>query len=185
MSQTSRTLSAIALTAAVQLPTSVFLNTSVGILPAISMNNFDTSRYANEEASDLFRYICSLGDNWDGYGGAPSSKQTQINAKIALIAFQSSNVSPDLTLNPNGTISFEWSSSKGDAHLEMGKSRYVGVIRPQSYRKILLSGIIEHQNYFDSEMKEIAELIAASLFPSPTYATTKFDFRAGHVGQAA
>lgn len=61
--------------------------------------------------------------NWDGYGALPLTAETLQNAKATLRFVQMASPTPDITPNPNGTISFEWESERGSAHLEVGKTK--------------------------------------------------------------
>ena len=75
-----------------------------------------------QHSFDALAAIGELGFNWDGYDALPVNPVTQNNAQQALgIA----PVAPDdITANPNGTISFEWETDVGRAHLEIGLSKF-------------------------------------------------------------
>jgi hypothetical protein len=127
--------------------------------------------------------ICALRANWDGYGGLPIHPETARHAKSALRVFQQLPVGPDITPNPNGTISFEWSSPRGEAHIEMGKTRYVGIVRPKGSGDIQLSG--ETATLAEHDLKSIAATIKAALFPSQSTPLTSSLYAAAHVRSAA
>lgn len=69
--------------------------------------------------------IAQMSENWDGYGAVPIHHLTAVNADKLLSALRSLGVDPDVTPNPNGTISFEWEWKSGIAHVEIGKTRGV------------------------------------------------------------
>ncbi len=68
--------------------------------------------------------------NWDGYGALPISSATKYNALSVLRGIVPHAPPPDITPNPNGTISFEWESPRGKAHLEIGQTRLSFYINP-------------------------------------------------------
>jgi hypothetical protein len=127
--------------------------------------------------------ICALRANWDGYGGLPIHPETARHAKIAMRVFQQLPVPPDITPNANGTISFEWSGPRGEAHIEVGKSRYVGIVRPKGSADIPLSG--ETATFASQEIKAIAATIKAALFPSQSTPLTSSLYAATNVRSAA
>ena len=114
-------------------------------------------------ADEQLREICSLDPNWDGYGGLPIHGETARIAKVALQVFQHFSIVPEITPNPNGTISLEWSSPRGRAHLEVGKSRYVGIVRPNANADIPLSG--NASELAARDINYVSATIAAALFP--------------------
>jgi hypothetical protein len=65
----------------------------------------------------------SLLGNWDGYDALPINQNTAFNARSALPGLLAAAPVPDITPNPNGTLSFEWEIPTGSAHLEIGQSR--------------------------------------------------------------
>lgn len=67
--------------------------------------------------------IGTMPENWDGYGALQLTADTVRNAKAALRFIQLSSPTPDVAPNPNGTISFEWESERGSAHLEIGRTK--------------------------------------------------------------
>lgn len=46
--------------------------------------------------------------NWDGYDALPVSQETFVNAKTFLDAFPANLPMPELSVDPDGEISFEW-----------------------------------------------------------------------------
>jgi hypothetical protein len=85
--------------------------------------------------------LAQLRDNWDGYGATRLQGQTIQNAQIAADLVLRYAPLPDITPNANGTISMEWESDIGVAHLEIGKTRYSFYIKRISDQPILADGL--------------------------------------------
>jgi hypothetical protein len=74
--------------------------------------------------------LCRLEPNWDGYGALPISQGTKYNSLATLRGILQSAPSPELTPNPNGTLSFEWETREGSAHLEVGQTKVSFYLKP-------------------------------------------------------
>jgi hypothetical protein len=61
--------------------------------------------------------------NWDGYGAEPIGQLTSGNTSHALTILSYQLPMPDITPNPNGTLSLEWETGAGSAHLEIGRTQ--------------------------------------------------------------
>jgi hypothetical protein len=108
----------------------------------------------------------ALEADWDGYGAVPIDAITLGNALSAAARLIGRAPMPDLTPNSNGTISMEWDSPHGLAHLEVGKSRYAFFIRMASGEKFIKDGVA-------AEVPQLfGDLITKSMFsyhePAPT-----------------
>lgn len=149
---------------------------SLDELPAYSGPAKQEAAFWEKQAVETdLREICALEPNWDGYGGLPIHKDTANNARMALNAFQRWNASPELAPNPNGTISFEWETDQGLGHVEIGRTRLVGMIRLTGNRGIPISGELDRPLEL---VKAVAEIVHASLFYSPTQQVTENRFLA-------
>ena len=137
------------------------------------------------EAHAQLAAICGLEENWDGYGGTSVHADTAASAKHALKAFLSRDLFPDLVPNSNGTISFEWTSARGEAVVEIGRTRYVGVIRPKGAANYPIAGDAGTGGKFEADMMAIAAVIVAGLFPRETLPDTQRSFTAGHARRTA
>lgn len=137
------------------------------------------------EADAQLAAICSLEENWDGYAGASVHADTASNAKLALRTFLSRDLFPDLVPNSNGTISFEWTSARGEAVIEVGKTRFVGVIRPKGAADYPIAGETGTADKFKADVMAIAAVVAAALFPRETPPDTQRSFTAGYARRAA
>lgn len=70
-------------------------------------------------------------EGWDGYGALPISIVTKHNSLEALRGVSVYPPAPEITPNSNGTLSFEWETELGVAHLELGQTRlsfYVNLV---------------------------------------------------------
>ena len=114
--------------------------------------------------------------NWDGYGALPIDSETIGNCRVALPKLLRRAPAPDLAPKPNGTVSFEWSSNSGEAHLEIGKRRFSFFVKSSVGEAILLEG-----GASDVPV-ELGTLIAAIVFPPmrSVAAITKLEYTAGH-----
>lgn len=110
--------------------------------------------------------IIAMPADWDGYGALPINARTASNAKNALKLLLAVTPTPDITPNTNGTISLEWESSQGVAHLEIGATRFSLFIKPTSGRTSFADGLA------DSMTQELGLLISAVLYQSFQNAST-------------
>jgi hypothetical protein len=101
---------------------------------------------------------------WDGYGALPIHEATLKNATRFLNSLPEHFPCPDLTPDTNGTVSMEWESREGIAHLEIGKTRYSLYIKRHMGNPAVLR---------DGEAAilgaDIAMLIGAVLYPPTCY----------------
>ena len=82
--------------------------------------------------------LCKMPAGWDGYGALPISRTTKYNSLAALRSILGSAKAPDITPNPNGTLSFEWETAQGVGHLEIGQTRLSFYIQPNHGDPIFL-----------------------------------------------
>jgi len=117
-----------------------------------------------------------LASNWDGYGALPVGPETIGNSRGALLLLLRYAPAPDVTPNPNGTIGFEWISERGEAHLEIGRTRFSFFAKPRGGQPILAEGLV------GAITVELASLVAAIVFPAAGSLTaiTKATYTAGH-----
>lgn len=104
--------------------------------------------------------IASMESNWDGYGAIRISSETAKNTKNAIAILCSYAPIPDITPNTNGTISLEWETIEGFAHLEIGRTKYSFYIKPRAGKAILADGVT------DNIEANIGKWIAEILYPS-------------------
>jgi hypothetical protein len=111
--------------------------------------------------------------NWDGFGALPISGETKQNAKGAIERIISVAPTPEINPNPNGTLSFQWGSNEGTAHMEIGRTRYSFYVSPRVGQPILFEGEVS------SIQRLHGGLVASVLFPPTTAAGTMTPVRYG------
>lgn len=104
--------------------------------------------------------------NWDGYGALPIGDETKKNALGALNHLETSTRSPEITSNPNGTLSFEWETNRGFGQLEIGRTRYSFYVQPHNGSPFLDSGDASEVN------SAVGLLVDALLYPKPSHPVT-------------
>jgi len=97
--------------------------------------------------------------NWDGYGALPISIEAKNNALNAIRSILPVAPAPEINPNPNGTLSFEWETREGRAHMEIGRTRYSFYVNPRIGVPILLEGSV------DDVTRIQGSLVASLLFP--------------------
>ncbi len=130
---------------------------------------------ASAAMSELSK-LTALPTNWDGYGAKPIDPATADNARAALAGLLPNAPAPELTPNPNGTISMEWESAAGIAHLEVGKTRYSFYVKPTGGQASVVDGDARNVP------KELGAVVSAVLY-SPVRsvaAITKLTYAAGY-----
>lgn len=139
---------------------------SGGVLPA----ERDASLRLIDELEGLPR-------DWDGYGASPITRGTAQNARAALEKLLVVTPSPDITPNPNGTISLEWETETAVAHLEIGVTRFALYVKSGSGPAFFMDGEA------DQIGSDIGSVISRLVYPSPNAADTMthFSFLMSHV----
>jgi hypothetical protein len=84
--------------------------------------------------------LSQLASNWDGYGALPIDPRTIQNSRKAIELLVRGLPAPDISPNPNGTISFIWDNDHGIAHLEIGITRFSFYIRQVGGEASVLDG---------------------------------------------
>lgn len=104
--------------------------------------------------------------NWDGYGALPVGDMAKKNALTALEHLESLTCAPEITSNPNGTLSFEWETHRGFGQLEIGRTRYSFYVQPQNGSPFLTTGETSELN------PAVGILVDALLYPKPSLPVT-------------
>jgi hypothetical protein len=113
-------------------------------------------------AENQIEELSEMQADWDGYGALPINAATKYNSITSLRGILIYVPAPEITPNPNGTLSFEWETKRGSAHLEIGQTRLSFYIKPKigepafldaSADDILLNSI------------NVGILVSANLFP--------------------
>lgn len=113
-----------------------------------------------EEAKRQITELTTLIDNWDGYGAIRIQEHTKNNAFAA--AGQILQFSPfpaEISPNSNGTISLDWETEFGAAHLEIGLTRYSFYMDRKGGASVFCDGTAE------DIVPQLGILISSSLFP--------------------
>lgn len=104
--------------------------------------------------------------NWDGYGSLAIRPETKANAIEGIQSVLLEAPVPEVSPSPNGTLSFEWETKGGAAHLEVGQTMFSFYVKPRTGEPILFSGPANQINRLHGS------LIANLLFPSASRAAT-------------
>lgn len=72
--------------------------------------------------------IANLGQGWDGYEGDELSAACLARARAIIAALPAWVPSPVLFPNPNGTLTLEWESEKGELSVEVGDKAFSSVL---------------------------------------------------------
>jgi hypothetical protein len=132
------------------------------ILSWVSPLTKSSARTALASLENQIEELSTMPLGWDGYGALPISPATKYNALIALRGILSAAPSPDITPNPNGTVSFEWRTDQGEAHLEIGQTKVSFYIKPTSGNPIFIDASTEN---LLTHSIEIGYLVSGNLFP--------------------
>ena len=104
----------------------------------------------------------SLPANWDGEDANPIHPQTLNNCRSIIPVAVGILPKPEVDPNPNGTISFEWETPEGFAHLEVGRTFFAVFV--ESHDVLVFSDkrqVIEFPALFFS----LFAIIAGYLYP--------------------
>lgn len=135
--------------------------------PPFYLNAYD--KVLRAEISDTEKKLLeltSMDENWDGYGALRISQKTISNARASLKNLLRMAPVPDITPNPNGTISLEWETERGVAHLEIGKTRFSFYLKPRSGKPVFDDGPAKQIP------ANIGEIVSVFLFPVQNAAGT-------------
>lgn len=141
-------------------------------------NSNGASQYEVRSAMLALDELTKLPTDWDGHGAIPIAMATVNNVRVMLSSLLKAVTAPDVTPNSNGTISLEWESSIGFAHLEIGLTKFSLFIKPISGASTFVDGVTAALDA--KNISEIGTLIANGLFPRNTYSTqlTRLQFAA-------
>ena len=129
-----------------------FVGSTTGLTPGVQT-------VARQAALDAIEDFSKFEKDWDGYGALPIHERVIKSAKYYITSLPDRFPCPDLTPDPNGTISMEWETREGIAHLELGKTRYSLYIKHHLGKPVLRDGASTTLG------SEITSLIGAILYP--------------------
>jgi hypothetical protein len=122
-------------------------------------------------ARETIEQVAFKEPNWDGYGALPISVEAKRNAIGAIESILAVAPTPEISPNPNGTLSFEWGTGEGTAHMEIGRTRYSFYVSPRVGVPILYEGSVDEVNRIHGS------LVASLLFPPTNSAGTMTPIR--------
>ena len=133
----------------------------VHVLPAKTSLRVGYAFAEYEAARQAIRHAFAQAD-WDGYGASPIGEDTKENALGLLNYLETATHAPEVTLNPNGTLSFEWDTNQGCGQLEIGRTRYSFYVKPRGGSPYVDEGEV-------TEVKPtVGWLLDAVLYPKPS-----------------
>lgn len=130
---------------------------NAGVPHARAENIF--ARAEEAQALKLLADYDRMQANWDGYGALAFDSETLRNSEKALSQLVQYAACPEIAPNPNGTVSFEWNSEHGSAHLEIGKTRFNFFVRGNGCAAHVEGG------QASALPPKIGALVAAIVFP--------------------
>lgn len=151
----------------------------VSVRPDVAVST-QTDATRGESLIQLLQ-LSKLGSHWDGYGADPIDGACVANAEAILRALPGSAPSPEITPNPNGTLSLDWESGHQALSLEIGIDRYSCFWESSN-------GIQTDEGDFAQGLPAFVATVLANLFPPqatlvfPDYEGPIFDAQ-GQSGQ--
>jgi hypothetical protein len=125
------------------LPSGGIFSFEVPVVPALPTAAIIWQAYRSETKEEIDQ-LESLEANWDGYDADAISEQACGAARSFLASLPSSFETPDLSPNPTGTISMEWTTTGGKAQLELGKTKFSFYVRPTGGGTMYHKGELSH-----------------------------------------
>ncbi|MGO9930433.1 MAG: hypothetical protein ACLPV8_01245 [Steroidobacteraceae bacterium] len=118
-------------------------------------HTFASSHVADRDAAfNSIQSMSSLEDNWDGYGAVGIPAETISLALGIIVSLPDHVPAPEVSANPNGTISFEWENEVGRAHLEIGRTKYSLYFRPMARGTLYQDGLVAE---IDDSMRNLLD----------------------------
>lgn len=125
----------------------------------------------------LLRELGTLEDDWDGYGAASINAEIISQALDAFAFFCRNGFAPEINPNPHGTISFEWTSAKGKADLEIGTRDCSFYLKPVFGEPLYFRNVLSHD-----QRELVKSLVNDKLFPSSRLTTSIGNYSIGSMG---
>lgn len=86
-----------------------------------SLRSASSLLFEQEKLQRELDELANLPDNWNGEGAVRISPRVVARTRSLLASIIVDHPSPELTPNPNGTISLEWDCANRFLHLEIGE----------------------------------------------------------------
>lgn len=116
---------------------------------------------AKQRIARQLKEIGEFKQGWDGEGAEPFTQNTLVHALSALSEIVDATAAPDIVPNVNGTISMEWETPKGYAHLEIGTRCFSFLLKPTWSNPIGMKAALP------LSYKHIAYLVSDQLYNVP------------------
>ena len=129
-----------------------------------------TNQIALYSATAAIEAMTGMDDNWDGFGARQINQQTRNNCLACLPWLLLLAPSPEITPNPSGTLSFEWESEKGAAHLEVGQSKLSFYVKIYDGKSYYIDG---NTTDFQFHSMSVGSLVSSNLF-TPNHNPSSF-----------
>lgn len=104
--------------------------------------------------------LCRLPGNWDGDGATPINEGAIEHARGAIQELIRRIPAPEIVPNVNGTISLEWETDAGYAHLEVASKTFSFLLKIHGSSPIGMKGSVP------PSYRTIADLIGNTLYGS-------------------
>ncbi len=108
----------------------------------------------------LLAELARLGPNWDAYGAEPISPRCVANTRGLLSALRAGIPSPEITPNPNGTLTLDWETEDQALSLELGATRFSTFWESRR-------GIKTNEGTLGQSIPDFVTLALDTLFPDP------------------
>ena len=111
-------------------------------------------------AWSLLADLARLGPNWDAYGAEPIDAACVRNVSTILVALSGRIPSPEITPNPNGTLTLDWETEDQALSLELGVKRFSSFWESRR-------GTKTKEGTLNTGIPDFVALALDSLFPEP------------------
>ncbi len=105
--------------------------------------------------------LSKLGPNWDGYDAEPVEPASIANALALLAGLDPETPLPEITPNPNGTLTLDWEAEDESLSLELGVMRFSSFWESRH-------GTAMKDGFLDTGPPEFVLRALAEMFPEPS-----------------
>ncbi|HSO82084.1 hypothetical protein [Thiocapsa sp.] len=109
----------------------------------------------------LLDELSRLAPNWDAYGAEPIAARCMANTRCVLTALPAGIPSPEITPNPNGTLTLDWETEDQALSLELGATRFSTFWESRTGTKM-------EEGTFDTSIPNFVAMALDSMFPDLT-----------------
>ena len=96
------------------------------LMPWMPHGTISSLDFANDRSAAwlLLYELAKLEPNWDAYGAEPIDRGCVENVRAILASLSPAVPSPEITPNPNGTLTLDWETEDQALSLELGSTRF-------------------------------------------------------------